>query len=208
MSDFLSPPYVNIEPGKEKEFTDFFEIEIEKKVTSDIDKGLATLRRQLLETAHSVFEKYLCHVVRVYLHIFPVILFDIDKNVAFRTIAELKDNQSIFDYIVEKEVSHFSRRSLQDKKIYFAKYLKHTHQDKVWIYEGEELWRDIDKKRQSIVHEEEIPEITHDYLLRSINHLQGIMMGIAIFAQKDQGVPFSWGEIGSHILKKDKLELG
>lgn len=184
-----------------------FRDKIQEQVMENIDLGLAVLRRQLLEAAHSILEKFLCHVVRVYLNTFPNILKDIDKQVPFRTIAELKDNDSIFDHVVEKEITHFSRRSLQEKKNYLAKRLKHTHQDEVWTYEGEELWKDIDRKHQAIVHEDELPDISHDYLLRAINCLQAIMMGMAIYAQVDQGVKFTWASMSNYIKSKEKPTL-
>jgi len=184
-----------------------FRDKIHEQVVENIDLGLAVLRTQLLEAAHSIFEKFLCHVVRVYLNTFPEILMDIDKQVPFRTIAELKNNDSIFNHVVEKEVTHFSRRSLQEKKDYLAKRLKHTHQDEVWMYEGEKLWKDIDRKRQAIVHEEELPDISHEYLLRAINCLQAIMMGISIYAQVDQGVKFTWATMSDYIKSKEKPTL-
>jgi hypothetical protein len=196
-------PYLTVDPEKPQEPQDFFKEKIHEKVANDIDSGLAVLRRQILEAAHSIFEKYLCHVVRVYLHTFPELLMDIDKQVPFRTVAELRDNASIFDHVVEIEVSHFSRRSLKEKKDYLAKRLKHTCQDEVWSFEGKELWNDIDRKRQAIVHEEDIPEINQDYLLQAINYLQRIMMGIAMNAQVDQGVKFTWGTISNYVKSKD-----
>lgn len=194
-----------IEEAKESgDYLKILQQEVKKKVTREIAEGLAVLRRQILESSHSIFEKYLCHVVRVYFHTFPQILKGIDKQLHFRIVAELKDNSSIFDYAVETEVEHFSRRSLQEKKDYLAKYLKQTHQEEVWIYEGEELWKDIDQKRQAIVHKEEIPEISHDYLLRASNHLNKIMILIAIFAQVDQGIKFTWGIMSNYFRSKDK----
>jgi hypothetical protein len=145
-------PFLKFDPDNRKKVEAIFEQEIRKKVSNEIESGLAVLRRQILEASHSIFEKFLCHVVRVYLHTFPEILMDIDKQVSFRTIVEIRDNASIFDHIVEKEVDHFSRRSLQEKKDYLMKHLKHTRQETVWSAENEELWKDIDKKRQAIVH--------------------------------------------------------
>lgn len=200
-------PYLTVNLNQSSEFQQQFESQIYEKVVNEIHGGLSALRRQILETAHSIFEKYLCHVVRVYLHIFPQILMDIDKQVSFRTIAELHDNEPIFDHVVEKEVSHFSRRNLQEKKDYLAKHLKHTHQEEVWAYYGEELWKDIDQKRQAIVHREETPEISHEYLLRGINCLQSIMLGMAVFAQVDQGVEFTWGVMSGYIKSKDQPTL-
>jgi len=198
-------PYLKIDPGKPQEASDFFKEKIQEKVANDIDSGLAVLRRQILEAAHSIFEKYLCHVVRVYLHTFPEILIDIDRQIPFRTVAELMNNSSIFDHIVEVEVSHFSRRNLQEKKTIWR--LKHTNQDEVWSYEGEELWKDIDRKRQAIVHEEDIPEITQDYLLKATTYLQRIMMGIAMNAQVDQGIKFTWATMSDYVKSKDRPTL-
>jgi len=198
-------PY--IDPSKPQESKDFFKEKIREKVVNEIHSGLAVLRRQILEAAHSVFEKYLCHVVRVYLHTFPEIMMDIDKQIPFRTIAELRDNSSIFDHVVEREVSHFSRRSLQEKKDYLVKRLKHTNQDEVWTYDGEELWKDIDRKRQALVHEEDIPDVTPEYLLRAINYLQRIMVVIAMNAQVDQGIKFTWGSVSDYVKSKDAPTL-
>lgn len=199
----VAQPFLKIDPKDPRKVQDLFKRSIHEKVSHDIEGGLAVLRRQLLEASHSIFEKYLCHVVRVYLHTFPEILMDIDKHVPFRTIAELKDNASIFDHIVEKEVSNFSRRSLREKKEYLAKRLKHTRQDEIWTEDGQELWKDIDGKRQAVVHEEQVPDISHEYLLRAINHLQRIMMAMAIFAQVDQGVRFTWAAMSDHVKSKD-----
>ena len=200
-------PFLNIDPEKPEEAKSFFREQIHELVAKNIESGLAVLRRQILEASHSIFEKYLCHVVRVYLHTFPEILMDIDKKIPFRTVAELKDNASIFEHVVEKEVSHFSRRSLQEKKDYLAKRIKQTRQDNAWTYEGEELWKDIERKRQAIVHEEEIPEVSHEYLLRATTSLEKIMIGIAIYAQFDQGVRFTWGVMSEHVRCKERPTL-
>jgi hypothetical protein len=96
---------------------------------------------------------------------------------------------------------------LQEKKDYLLKHLKQTHQDKVWIEDGQELWKDIDSKRQAIVHEEQIPEISSEYLLQAINHLLRIMISMASFAQMDQGVKFSWLTISEYIKTKDAPTL-
>ena len=197
-------PFLKMDPQQAQNL--FKEI-IHEKVANEIASGLAVLRRQILEAAYSIFEKYLCHVVRVYLHTFPEILMDIDKQIPIRTVVELRHNSSIFDHVVEKEVSNFSRRSLQEKKDYLRKRLKHTHQDDIWTYQGEELWKDIDKKRQAIVHEEEIPEIGQDYLLQAINYLQRIMMGIAMNAQVDQGIKFTWALMSDYVKSKDSPTL-
>ncbi len=200
-------PFLKENHDRPDNWQQIFAQEIEKKVNNDIETGLGVLRRQVLEASHSIFEKYLCHVVRVYYHTFPQLLMESEKNLPFRVVAELKDNSSIFDYAVNKEVEHFSRRNLQEKKDYLAKYLKQTRQAQVWTYDGEKLWKDIDMKRQAIVHREEIPEISHDYLRRAINCLQKIMMFIAIFAQIDQGVRFKWGVLSDYIKSQKNPKL-
>ena len=42
--------------------------------------------------------------------------------------------------------------------------LKLTRKEEVWTYEGKEWWKDIDIRRQAIVHKDEVPEITTGYL--------------------------------------------
>ncbi len=180
---------------------------ISENVGKTIDTGMMALRRQILETAHATFEKFLCHVVRVYLHTFPEILMDIDKAISFRTVAELRDNAPIFDHVVEREVSHFSRRSLSEKKDYLTKRLKLTNQDDVWQYEGKELWKDIDRKRQAIVHQEEVPEISPEGLLEAISYFHRAMMILAMRAQVDQGIQFSWWGMSDYVKSKDQPTL-
>lgn len=200
-------PFLKEDHDKSDDWQEILCYEIEKRVHNDIETGLVVLRRQILEAAYSIFEKYLCHVVRVYFYTFPQLLMEIEKNLPFRVIAKLKDNASIFDYAVDMEVEHFSRRSLQEKKDYLVKRLKQTRQAQVWTCDGEELWKDIDIKRQAIVHKEDIPEISHDYLLRAINCFQKIMMGIAIFAQVDQGVRFKWGVLSDYFKSQENPKL-
>jgi hypothetical protein len=197
-------PYLKVDPETAKVS---FQRAIHEKVTKEIEGGLPILRRQILEASHSIFEKFLCHVVRVYLHTFPEILMDIDKEVSFRTIVEIRDNAAIFDHVVEKEVDHFSRRNWQQKKDYLRKRLKQTQQELVWTGKGDELWKDIDKKRQAIVHQEEIPEISLEYLLQAIYHLQGIMIRMAIVAQGDQGIKYSWAELSDNTVSKETPTL-
>ena len=78
---------------------------IRDQVERNIGKGLEILRRQLLEASYSIVEKFLCHLVRVYLYTFPQILKNTKKEVSFRTIVDLKENDSIFDHIVEREIN-------------------------------------------------------------------------------------------------------
>ena len=154
-------PYLTVDPEKPQGPQDFFK----KRKSTRKSRTISTVvlpfcADKFLRQHTPIFEKYLCHVVRVYLHTFPELLMDIDKQVPFRTVAELRDNASIFDHVVEIEVSHFSRRSLKEKKDYLAKRLKHTRQDEVWSFEGKELWKDIDRKRQAIVHEKTFRRLT------------------------------------------------
>ena len=132
---------------------------------------------------------------------------DIDKSIAYRQIVDLADTESVFHYIVEKEIDHFSYRSLQEKKEYFAKRLHISNEKNIWVYEGEELWKDIDKKRQEIVHKEEVPEISNNYLLRAITYFQRAMMVISLYAQVEQGIPFTWGTMSTFIKKKEQPKL-
>lgn len=183
------------------------EINIRNQVERNISKGLEILRRQLLEAAYSIFENFLCNVVRVYLYTFPKILKNTKKEVSFRTIVDLRENNSIFDHIVEKEIDCFSRLSMQEKKKYLEKNLKLTKQNELWKYEGMELWKDIDEKRQAIVHKEETPNISEEYLLSAIFYWHRLMIGIAIYAKIDQGINFEWENYSEFIPGKDNPTL-
>ena len=70
-----------------------------------------------------------------------------------------------------------------------------------------DMWKDIDKKRQAIVHKDTIPKISKDYLLRANNCLQRIMFGIAFTSFFKQGVPLIWVKYDFSDLKKIELKL-
>lgn len=82
-----------------------------------------------------------------------------------------------------------------------------AHQEKIWVSDGDELWKDIDKKRQAIVHEEDTLEVNPEYLHRAINHFQKIILGIALNAQVDQGIKFKWGLASGFMKSKEKPTL-
>lgn len=180
--------------------------DVRHKVAEDIETGLTTLRQQLLVACFSILENFLAHVVRVYLHIFPQLLKSVEKSVEFRTIVDLRDDINIFDYIVEKEVETFSRKSLESKIQYLRNRLYITDET-IWIDEGDEMWPDIDRKRNSIVHAEELPDISIEFLLRTINYCQRAMMIICLHAQSVQGVPFVWAPMQNYVKKKEPPTL-
>jgi len=184
------------------------EKEIIKTLDSNITDGFSILRRQLLEASYSNFERFLNHIVRVYLHLFPQILKDIDKQISFLEVGNLhQKGDSVFDYVIEKEIDNFSRKSLFDKKKYLLNRLLHKDQETVWEKNGNDMWKDIDKKRQAIVHKDTIPKISKDYLLRANNCLQRIMFGIAFTSFFKQGVPLIWVKYDFSDFKKIELKL-
>ena len=77
----------------------------------------------------------------------------------------------------------------------------------VWQYEGKELWKDIDRKRQAIVHQEEVPEISPEGLLEAISYFHRAMMILAMSAQVDQGIQFSWWGMSDYVKSKDQPTL-
>jgi hypothetical protein len=178
-----------------------------EKVALNIQQGLAVLRRQLLEASHSIFEKFLCHVLRVYLYTFPQLLKNNDKSIQYRDLIDLLSNNSILEHMVESEITSFSYKSLQEKKDYFDTRLKLKNMDHLWVYNGEELWKEIDRKRQAIVHKEEIPDISIEYLSKSLFYFQRLIIGISCNAQVYQGVPFVWEGFSDSIKKREEPKL-
>lgn len=180
---------------------------ISLNVPMNITNGLSLLRRQLFVAAHSIFENFLCHVLRVYLLTFEQLLKGINKQITFKEVVENKGaNNNCFDYCIEQEVRAFSYESLEKKKNYFSKTLKMTDKD-IWERNGEELWIDIDKLRHQIVHGEELPEISPEYLLKEINYLQGNMIVIASTAQAFHGVPMKWDGLESAVKVSSEVKL-
>ena len=148
----------------------------------------------------------MCHVVRVYLHTFPEILKDIDKNLKFREVVELRKDDQIFGHIVEIEVKAFGFKKFEDKIKYFDKHL-FISDESIWIDEGQELWKEIDETRHAIIHDDQLPEVSYEFLLKTVNYVQRAMLAICVTAQSRQGVPFKWASFSEFIKKRSPPKL-
>ncbi|GAI21909.1 unnamed protein product, partial [marine sediment metagenome] len=78
-------------------FEDIYRPKLEDNVDNRIKNGIKILRQQIIVSSHTVFENYLCNVVRVYLNVFPEVLKNRDKSIKFREIVNLKDNGTILN---------------------------------------------------------------------------------------------------------------
>jgi hypothetical protein len=134
-------------------------------------------------------------------------LFHLNPLSSFRGPLYLKDNSSIFDFAVEREIESFTRQSLEKKKHYLVNRLKLTRQDEVWTLEGREWWKEIDEKRNLIVHEEAVPEISSEYLLNAIYYVHRLMVSTAVFAQAEQGVRFTFPVLSDYVICREKPRL-
>ena len=147
-------------------FEDIYRPKLEGNVDNRIKNGIKILRQQIIVSSHTVFENYLCNVVRVYLNVFPEVLKNRDKSIKFREIVNPKDNGSILNYIIEKEVNDFNWLSLEEKKDYLIKRLKILNPKGLWEVDGEYLLKEIDDKRHSIIHDENPVEISEEDLFK------------------------------------------
>ena len=145
-----------------QDFVSNFRNNIELNVDKNINKGIDFLRQQILVSAFSIFENFLGHVVKIYLNIFPKMLKKSKNRLNARDIVELKDNNSIFQYILEKETIYFDGLSLKDKKKYLGKKLKFAEYDDLWELNEKELWIEINDKRNLIVHSDETIELSEE----------------------------------------------
>lgn len=190
-----------------KLFEDIYRSKIEKNIDIQINNGLKVLRQQILVSSHTIFENYLCNVLSVYLTVFPNILKDRDKNISFRDVVDLKDNDSILKHIIEKEVADFSWLSVEKKKNYLIKRLKIFNPKDLWEVDGEYLLKEIDDKRHSIIHDENPVEISEEGLFKYIYYFERIIFSLSIYAKVYQGVDFIWQNVSEKILGKDTPSL-
>jgi hypothetical protein len=188
-------------------FEDIYRPKLEGNVDNRIKNGIKILRQQIIVSSHTVFENYLCNVVRVYLNVFPEVLKNRDKSIKFREIVNLKDNGSILNYIIEKEVNDFNWLSLEKKKDYLIKRLKILNPKGLWEVDGEYLLKEIDDKRHSIIHDENPVEISEEDLFKYLYYLNRIIFGLSVYAKIYQGVDFIWQNISEQIPAKGKPSL-
>lgn len=203
----MSLEFLDHEKADETEYKKVFKRQMVDQVHSNIGDGLVILRQQLLESAFSVFERFLSHVVEVYLHVFPIILKGLDKTIAYRKIVEPQGGKAALDVLVDEEIRGFGFRSLQEKRDYMRKHLKLTNMDSNWRHDGEEFWKEIDRVRREVVHGEPPPDVPIDFLLRAFTALEKIMFSTAVFAQVDQGVPYEWSGFEKRTARREKPAL-
>jgi len=179
-----------------------FKSNIELNVDKNINEGIDILRQQILVSAFSIFENFLGHVIKIYLNIFPKMLKKSKNRINARDIVELKDNNSIFQYILEKEIIYFDGLSLKDKKKYLGKKIKFTEYNDLWKLDDKELWREINDKRNLIVHSDEIIELSEEQFASYLFYFERIMFGIALYAKYYQGVDFIFAKYNEQIPRK------
>ena len=187
-----------------QDFLGKFKSEIKIKVDKDINKGINILRQQILVSAFSIFENYLGHVAKIYLNIFPEMLTKSKNKISARDIAGLKDNNAIFQYILEKEIIYFDRLSLKDKKKYLSKKLTYDTYNDLWKLDEKELWIEINEKRNMIVHSDEIVELSEEQFASYLFYFNRIMLGIAVYAKYYQGVNIIFAKFNEQIPEKGK----
>lgn len=202
-------PYLKNPEGDNKDVEKSIQTNMPKIVADNIQRGLKTLLGLLFESAFSSFEKFLNNVVRAYFWTFPQVLKSIEKQLNYRDIVDHVSFESLFDSIVEKEIDHFSRLSLNNKKDYLKNKFNLADLDgnNIWVRNGDEMWKDIDRKRQAVVHKEEDPNIDESYLLKAINYLQRAMMVIGTIAQVKNGIPIKFSGFEEVIIKKEPPTL-
>jgi hypothetical protein len=178
--------------------------EIEINVDKNINKGINILRQQILVSAFSIFENYLGHVVKIYLNIFPEMLKKSKNKINVKDIAELKDN-TIFQYILEKEILYFDRRlDLKDKIKYLSKILTYDTYNDLWKLNEKELWIEINEKRNMIVHSDEIVELSEEEFASYLFYFERIMFGITIYAKYYQNIDIIFAKYNEQIPYKER----
>jgi hypothetical protein len=106
---------------EEQIFENYVKSHIESNTDKTINEGIDILRQQILVSAFSIFNNFLCHLVEILLNKFPEILKHSDNKVKVKEIANFKDYDSTFQFIIDKEIRCFDGLSLEDKKKYLTK---------------------------------------------------------------------------------------
>jgi len=184
----------------------------------ELAKGFSILRQQLLVAVHSLFEQYLCHVIKIYFYKFPQLLKCIksndnkDASLSYKDIVDRRDGSEVLEFIVEKELKRFSFAGL-DKIIRFMKKQMRIEVSSlvvdrnVWVWKGKESWKDIDKRRHDIVHKEAKPNISKKYLEDVVSYIQRTMSVIAYVSQAEKGIPFEFPILAEQIKIRETPQL-
>lgn len=175
---------------EEQVFENYVKSHVESNTDKTINKGIDILRQQILVSAFSIFNNFLCHLVEVLLNKFPEILKLSENKVKVEDIANLKDYDSIIQFIIKKEIRFFYGLSLKDKKRYLTKKTEFRELSDLWKLDGEELWKDINDKRKMIVHPSELIELSEAQLSLYLYYFYRIMFGMILFAKKITGIDF------------------
>ena len=175
---------------KEQVFENYVKSHIESNTDKTINEGIDILRQQILVSAFSIFNNFLCHLVEILLNKFPKILKLSENKVKVEDIANLKDYDSIIQFIIKKEIRCFYGLSLKDKKRYLTKKTEFRELSDLWKLDGEELWKDINDKRKMIVHPSELIELSEAQLSLYLYYFYRIIFGMILFAKKTTGIDF------------------
>ena len=77
----------------------------------------------------------------------------------------------------------------------------------LWKVDKEDLLKEIDKKRHSIIHDDNPIEITEEELFKYLYYFQKIIFGLSMNAKIYQGIDFILGNISGQIPGKEKPNL-
>jgi hypothetical protein len=175
---------------EEQVFENYVKSHVESNTDKTINEGIDILRQQILVSAFSIFNNFLCHLVEVLLNKFPKILKLSENKVKVEDIANFKDYDSIIQFIIKKEIRCFYGLSLKDKKRYLTKKTEFRELSDLWKLDGEELWKDINDKRKMIVHPSELIELSEAQLSLYLYYFYRIIFGMILFAKKTTGIDF------------------
>ena len=74
----------------------------------------------------------------------------------------------------------------------------------LWKLNKEELWIEINEKRNMIVHSDEIVELSEEQFASYLFYFERIMLGIAVYAKYYQGVNIIFAKFNEQIPEKGK----
>jgi len=175
---------------KEQVFENYVKSHIESNTDKTINEGIDILRQQILVSAFSIFNNFLCHLVEILLNKFPEILTLSDNKVKVKEIVNFKDYDSIIQFIIDKEIRCFDGLSLEDKKRYLTKKTEFEELSDLWKLDGKEIWKEIKDKRNMIVHPGELIELSEEQLSLYLYYFYRIIFGMILYAKKLTGIDF------------------
>ena len=162
-------------------------LQIAQSKVEGIAHGLWVFRAQMIVAQYSLFERFLCHVVRVYLSHKPECINRERIRVDYCEFKKRGKSGEIVDYLVNQSVDAFMELKYPRKREYLSKKL-HLKTD-TWKIDDNDGWEKINRLRNDIVHKKVMPLINDKIINEMGDYLLKIFRSVASQLEANQKIP-------------------